>query len=679
DASLLLVLDAFNATFRFVLRPDSRVLHPRATWVSLDGEGRVQEEPLVRRVYRGSVLRERREQGEHFGIDPLDFLSHMRGSALGRGPYRAAFRGQFSVNGDMHHVLTSGHYRRSKREEDAEPRSRHDRGIFENGPSAPLALDSDPVIWRESDRGRSSSFGPRERKIRGLCAVADPTSSDALGKAGEVALHRRLLEEFGQDYRSSPLYRRSVSLGCPAQLGELMLYMTAVADCNYVAKYGGASQARDAIINTWARVSSIFESNMNIYIGLVSVQTFATCGTNSTPFNRACSAGYTITQRLSDFSSWRGTQTGNVSELSGLYHLVSTCATGPQVGIAWLNTLCQKNSFSQADSTYGQLYVSGTGVSAITTGIQDESKVVAHEIGHNFGSVHDCTSSTCPVVMDGGSPSCCSCTAEFGCDCREQFLMNPFGNRNFSTCTKDMMCQKLGTIGRCLEAPGLHETASRFVCGNGIREGSEQCDCGGAEACASDPCCNSNCTFKANATCSPHHDTCCTPTCQFRANGTLCRPSTGECDVAEYCTGSSGTCPSDTFVADGSPCNSTEALSGSAKCSSGQCTSRELQCTARNPTISLVNQTGTTQQLIVGECTQFGKTCSLLTIGPSLPGTECGDGGICVADSSSGAVTCSNPDIITRAVEWVRGHLTIVIPLATVTVLLLIVLSTRYC
>ncbi|MFC1734372.1 NosD domain-containing protein, partial [candidate division KSB1 bacterium] len=57
------------------------------------------------------------------------------------------------------------------------------------------------------------------------------------------------------------------------------------------------------------------------------------------------------------------------------------------------------------------------------------------------------------------------------------------------------------------------------VCGNGVIEGSEQCD-GGA---------------------------CCTGSCTYSSGSTTCRASSGACDVAETCTGSSATCPADTF------------------------------------------------------------------------------------------------------------------------------------
>ena len=39
------------------------------------------------------------------------------------------------------------------------------------------------------------------------------------------------------------------------------------------------------------------------------------------------------------------------------------------------------------------------------------------------------------------------------------------------------------------------------VCGNGIWEPPEQCDCGGAVACTNNTCCNADCTLKAGKAC----------------------------------------------------------------------------------------------------------------------------------------------------------------------------------
>lgn len=60
------------------------------------------------------------------------------------------------------------------------------------------------------------------------------------------------------------------------------------------------------------------------------------------------------------------------------------------------------------------------------------------------------------------------------------------------------------------------------VCGNGTVEPDEQCDDGNTAA-----------------------GDCCGPTCQFESSATICRSSSGVCDVAENCTGSNATCPTD--------------------------------------------------------------------------------------------------------------------------------------
>lgn len=53
-------------------------------------------------------------------------------------------------------------------------------------------------------------------------------------------------------------------------------------------------------------------------------------------WNVPCSGAY-LDSRLSLFSQWRGNKG---SDGSGLWHLMSGCPTGSEVGIAWLATLC---------------------------------------------------------------------------------------------------------------------------------------------------------------------------------------------------------------------------------------------------------------------------------------------------------------------------------------------------
>ncbi len=99
---------------------------------------------------------------------------------------------------------------------------------------------------------------------------------------------------------------------------------------------------------------------------------------------------------------------------------------------------------------------------------------------------------------------------------------------------------------------GIHVQAAA-VCGNGIIEGNEVCEKVGGSFPA---CCNTDCTFKSSSA--------------------VCRTSGGVCDIAETCTGSSATCPTDQFVSaqtqcrganQGLPCDAAEYCSGtSAPC-----------------------------------------------------------------------------------------------------------------
>jgi hypothetical protein len=105
------------------------------------------------------------------------------------------------------------------------------------------------------------------------------------------------------------------------------------------------------------------------------------------PWNVACGSA-TLNERLSLFSAWRGQKFENfngATDPSGLWHLMSGCPSGTEVGVAWLGTVCNQKSSGSAPSV-----VSGT---AVSTSGRTEWQVVAHEIGHNFGAIVSCFSS----------------------------------------------------------------------------------------------------------------------------------------------------------------------------------------------------------------------------------------------------------------------------------------------
>ncbi|KAF5894121.1 zinc metalloproteinase-disintegrin-like crotastatin, partial [Clarias magur] len=150
---------------------------------------------------------------------------------------------------------------------------------------------------------------------------------------------------------------------------------------------------------------------------------------------------------------------------------------------------------------------------------------LAHEMGHNLGMNHDnsscaCAESSCimPAVLSYNIPHLFTNCSLINFD---QFLKS----RN-----PDCLLNK----------PQANDLLQPAVCGNGFQEIGEECDCG-------------NVTI-ADVT-------------------LMCRPKHDECDLPEYCTGNSTSCPEDVFSANGLPCKNNTGY-----CYNGQCPRRDDQC-----------------------------------------------------------------------------------------------------
>ncbi|XP_037572952.2 disintegrin and metalloproteinase domain-containing protein 10 [Dermacentor silvarum] len=157
---------------------------------------------------------------------------------------------------------------------------------------------------------------------------------------------------------------------------------------------------------------------------------------------------------------------------------------------------------------------------------------LAHEIGHSYGSPHDETPECSP-----GSP-------------KGNYIMFPRAttglepnNRVFSPCSRRSMGQLVHSI---LE--NKHDRENCFLahqesfCGNNVREGKEECDCGYEERDCRDQCCfarkNSlgaqGCTLRPNMQCSPSAGSCCTEDCHFINTNHQCAKET-ECTHESFC------------------------------------------------------------------------------------------------------------------------------------------------
>ncbi|XP_072201056.1 disintegrin and metalloproteinase domain-containing protein 9-like [Excalfactoria chinensis] len=216
-------------------------------------------------------------------------------------------------------------------------------------------------------------------------------------------------------------------------------------------------------------------------------------------------------------------------------------------GFTWKGAMCQPNSVGVV-SFSGQ----DTAQNAMT---------LAHTIGHSLGFNHD----------DGKRfqhKSCaCNCT-HGGC-----IMGSALGScLAFSNCTlKEYYKEVIRKNKPCLfNIPPIEPPLSE-LCGNGILERGEECDCGNDQACLKDGCCFSNCMLAPGASC--YRGECCHK-CQFQPAGKRCRAHRGVCDLPEYCNGHSASCPVDVFMQDGTPCGNND------RCYEGQCHSHEAQCKA---------------------------------------------------------------------------------------------------
>ncbi|CAK7217089.1 hypothetical protein SBRCBS47491_003044 [Sporothrix bragantina] len=446
--------------------------------------------------------------------------------------------------------------------------------------------------------------------------------------------------------------------GCPTT--RKVALMGIAADCNYYAAFGNRDNTSNNIIMQINSASRVYESTFNITLGIQNLIIQNTScpsesTTSATPWNAGCSSGLTITDRLNLFSKWRGE---SANDTNAFWMLLSTCATDSAVGLAWLGQLCVPGSSSDGSNET----IAATNVVIRTS---TEWQVMAHETGHTFGAVHDCTSTTC---ADGTvtKQQCCPLSSS-ECNANGAYIMNPStgtGITQFSACTLGNICSAMGrnsVRSTCLSANKNVVTITGSECGNGIVEEGEECDCGGTEGCGSNTCCDpTTCKFTTNALCDPSNDECCTSTCQLAGSGVVCRASTGSCDPAETCSGTSATCPEDVTLPDGTSCGSSGA---GLACASGQCTSRDLQCKTLMGSLTTSNDTYACSdsgcQLSCAS-PEFGANTCLSMSQSFLDGTPCQGGGHC----SNG--DCLDVSVAKEIAHAFRTHLEIVIPVAVV-------------
>jgi len=243
----------------------------------------------------------------------------------------------------------------------------------------------------------------------------------------------------------------------------------------------------------------------------------------------------------------------------------------------------------------------------------------------------DCTDDSCDETNDVcvNTPNDANCPADEwvdtgntkwvdDTDCTEKEQKEQEYRDHYCDASSD--CQYTVTSTQWVDTDNIRNKPDGTSCGF-----STDTDCDNPDTCSSGVCVDN---YEAvGFACGDQGDTVCDDpnTCDgsgscsdnYEPATTVCRVDAGDCDVAEYCTGSSADCPSDVFEPDDIACDDGLYCSVNDKCTSGVCGGSARDCSDSN-------------ECTDDACNENLDKCE----NPNLPGgTECGSARDCPTDA----------------------------------------------
>lgn len=336
------------------LTPNHDILAQDAHVQYLDIHGNIRHtEPIARhehKVYKGSVfVRTTEQKWEKAGWARI---------YLQRDGKKPLLEGAFSIHGDHHQIQKSSTYLQTRRDFDAD-----------------ITVDRADamIVYRDSDMDETWHRElKRDEDVSGTCGADDlafnwdpehsifRTRSDDVHTAGVDKLFSRQSGNIGTGDLTATIGDAS---GCPTDLRVALIGIA--TDCTYTAAFDSPADVQQNLVSVVNAASDVYESTFNIAIGLrnltISDRECPTTAPDSARWNIPCD-GTSIEQRLDLFSSWRGALNGG-NDGNAYWTLMSTCADGRSVGLAWLGQLCVSSL-----TGYGGQSVSGANVVVRTAG-----------------------------------------------------------------------------------------------------------------------------------------------------------------------------------------------------------------------------------------------------------------------------------------------------------------------
>ncbi len=271
---------------------------------------------------------------------------------------------------------------------------------------------TDLYVIAPTDQVREQLVPPIETSSAGvifrLRDVLMPTHEASCAAEASASIER------GSDSYAS-LVRELQHANAKGELGATMrLELAVLADALFLDRYVDERAARDSILIRLNNIDGIYSSQLGVQIQAPQIDIF---DASSTTLSNTTNADSLLRELA------RAREKSLQQRARGLTHLFTgRDLQGTTVGIAYVDALCDPKF--------------GVGLTEVSTrGAWYESLIAAHEIGHNFGAVHD-----------GEAGKACASTPQGA------FLMSPNVNGvdAFSNCSLDMMRPKIATA-RCIK------------------------------------------------------------------------------------------------------------------------------------------------------------------------------------------------------------------------------------
>ncbi|KAM8924584.1 disintegrin and metalloproteinase domain-containing protein 8 [Pelodytes ibericus] len=324
----------------------------------------------------------------------------------------------------------------------------------------------------------------------------------------------------------------------PLQTGTKYVELYLVVDNAEYRKYRDMATLHHRMKEIINHVDKLYRS-LKFRVALIGMEVW----TNKDKITVSPNAGVT----LDSFLTWRKSNLLRKRHHDNAQFITGIDFDGATVGLATKLAMCTLDSGAiNQDHSVNPIGAAST---------------MAHEMGHNLGMSHD---------EDVPGCSCAQTRENGGCVMAQSVgIVYP---KQFSSCSQTDLHTFLSEVSpTCLlNVPDTDQLFGGPVCGNQFVESGEECDCGTLEECTN-PCCNATtCRLKEGAECAQGE---CCQKCKIRSVGEMCRKKKGDCDLPEYCTGTSAECPEDAFQENGVICGY-----GSGYCYNGECPSLSQQC-----------------------------------------------------------------------------------------------------